>query len=159
MESEGAGTAGGPVWKDVTAMEAASSGVGTKLEPRRLVGISFVVFAAVGALFLRQMVALLLGALRVSDPALLGVEGVTVSSLIGVLLAAGAALFCFFNQRIYAGSLNIATELKKVTWPSLAETRVSTIAVIIASLIAALVLFFFDLISSKVMTEGIPALL
>jgi preprotein translocase subunit SecE len=140
-------------------MEAASSGVGTKLEPRRLVGISYVVFALIGALFLHQVIARLLGALRVSDPALFGIQGFTVSSLIGVLLAAGVALYCFFNQRIYAGSLNVATELKRVTWPSVAEIRVSTIAVIIASLIAALILFFFDLISSMVMTEWVPGLL
>lgn len=140
-------------------MEAASSGVGTKLEPRRLVGIAFVVFAVIGAMFLHQIVALILGALRVNDPALFGVQGFTVSVIVGTLLAAGIALFCFFNQRIYAGSLDIATELKRVTWPSLGETRVSTIAVIIASLVSALILFFFDLISSKVMAEWVPGLL
>ena len=140
-------------------MEAASGGVGTKLEPRRLVGITYVVFAVIGAMFLHQVIALILGALRVNDPALFGVQEFTVSALVGVLIAAGVALVCYFNQRIYAGSLDIATELKKVTWPSLGETRVSTVAVIIASVVSALILFFFDLVSSKVMAEWVPSLL
>jgi len=46
-----------------------------------------------------------------------------------------------------------------VTWPSLAETRVSTIAVIIASLVSALILFVFDFVASKVMTAWVPGLL
>ena len=41
-------------------------------------------------------------------------------------------------------SLEIAAELRKVTWPSLAETRAATIAVIVASLIAAVLLGLFD---------------
>jgi len=140
-------------------MEAASSGVGTKFEPRRMVGIAFVVFGLVVAMFLGRVLSQVLAALRWNDPQLFGIEELTVSSVVGFAIAAGAAVACYFNPRIYAGSLDIATELKKVTWPSLGETRVSTIAVIIASIVSALVLFFFDLVSSKVMTEWVPAFL
>ena len=43
-------------------------------------------------------------------------------------------------------SLEIALELKRVTWPSLRETRASTVAVVVASFIAAIVLGIFDFI-------------
>jgi preprotein translocase subunit SecE len=140
-------------------MEAASSntGVGAKFEPRRIVGVSYVVFGLLGALIFGQLIGKLLELLRWNDPQLLGVT--SVSSLLGVVLGAGIMLFCYFNQRIYAGSLDIAAELKKVTWPSLAETRVSTIAVIIASVVSALILFFFDIVWSKVMTVWAPQFL
>jgi len=124
-----------------------------------MVGIAFVVFGFVGAMFLSRVLAQLLAAMRWNDPQLFGIEELTVSAVLGFAIAAGAAIACFMNPRIYAGSLDVATELKKVTWPSLAETRVSTIAVIIASFVSALILFFFDLISSKVMTEWVPGML
>ena len=40
--------------------------------------------------------------------------------------------------------LEIAAELRKVSWPNLPETRAATIAVIVASLIAAVLLGLFD---------------
>jgi preprotein translocase subunit SecE len=42
-------------------------------------------------------------------------------------------------------SLEVALELRRVTWPSLRETRAATIAVIVASLVAAVILGAFDL--------------
>ena len=40
----------------------------------------------------------------------------------------------------------VLAELRKVSWPGLAETRAATIAVIVASLIAAALLGLFDVI-------------
>jgi len=45
-----------------------------------------------------------------------------------------------------------------VTWPSWAETRVSTIAVVIASLSAAVILFGIDTLAYKIMVNWLPAL-
>jgi preprotein translocase subunit SecE len=45
----------------------------------------------------------------------------------------------------------------KVTWPSWLETRTSTVAVIVASLVAAVILFFIDTIAYKMMVEWLPA--
>jgi len=41
---------------------------------------------------------------------------------------------------------DLVAELRKVSWPSLAETRAATIAVIVASLIAAVLLGVFDVL-------------
>jgi preprotein translocase subunit SecE len=54
-------------------------------------------------------------------------------------------------------AIDIASELMKVTWPSWSETRASTVAVIVASLVAAAVLFFIDTIAYKLMVEWLPA--
>ncbi len=62
------------------------------------------------------------------------------------------------NPKIRQLSLEIASELMKVTWPSWEETRVSTIAVVVASLVAAVILFGIDWLSYKVMVEWLPAL-
>ena len=50
-------------------------------------------------------------------------------------------------------SLEIALELRRVTWPSLRETRAATVAVIVASAIAAVVLGLFDMIWSWLSTK------
>jgi len=54
--------------------------------------------------------------------------------------------------------MEVASELMKVTWPSWAETRVSTVAVVIASLAAALILFAIDSLAYKIMVTWLPAL-
>ena len=45
----------------------------------------------------------------------------------------------------------------KVTWPSWGETRASTFAVVIASLVAAIVVFAIDAFSYRLMVEWLPA--
>ena len=53
-------------------------------------------------------------------------------------------------------SLEVANELMRVTWPSWEETRVSTFAVVVASVVAALVLFGIDTLSYKLMVDWLP---
>ena len=141
---------------------ASTAGVGGKFEPKRLVAMAYLIFALAGGMFFSRVVAALISGLRIAggnDLELLGVEGLTASLVIGFALSIGGVLFCYLNPRIHAGSLDIAAELKRVTWPSAAETRVSTVAVIIASLVAAGVLFTFDFVSSKLMTQWVPTAL
>jgi preprotein translocase subunit SecE len=121
-----------------------------------MVGVALFLFAVAGGMFLDRVAKAIFGALRWNDPQLVG-EDVTLTLLLGFGVAIAAALYVWFNQKLREGGLEIAAELKRVTWPSLAETRVSTIAVVIASLVASLVLFFFDFIASKVMTIWVPA--
>ena len=71
-------------------------------------------------------------------------------------VVAGAGAYCWVNARIHALALETATELMRVTWPSWHETRVSTTAVVVASLIAAVVLFGIDTLSYKLMVEWLP---
>lgn len=136
-----------------------STSLNAGMDAKRIVGIAYVVFAFVGVLFFTSLIEGVFAALRWSNPVLLGVDQLSPASLIAFLVTAGIIVACCVNKRVYSGSLDIATELKRVTWPTLAETKVSTIAVIIVSAIASIILFGFDFISSKVMSDWIPALL
>jgi preprotein translocase subunit SecE len=141
------------------AMDTGMSGVGAKMEPKRMVGLTLFVFALTGGMFLSRVAATVFEKLKWNDPALLGIEDLTITSLVGFALSISVVLYCYFNPTIRAGSLDIAAELKRVTWPSFAETRVSTVAVIIASVVAATILATFDFFSSKVMTVWVPQIL
>lgn len=138
---------------------SSSSAVGTRLEPRRLVGIAYVVFAAAAGMFLSHILSAVFAGLRWNDPQLLGIEDLTVTSLLGFVLAIGTAVALWMTPKVQGASLEVATELKKVTWPSFAETRVSTVAVIIASLVSSIILFVFDFLASKIMTVWVPGIL
>jgi len=74
------------------------------------------------------------------------VEGWNVSTLVGFAIAAVVAVVVWRIPRTQGVSLEVALELKRVTWPSLRETRAATVAVVVASFIAAVVLGVFDFI-------------
>ena len=124
-----------------------------------MVGITLVALAVAGGMFLSAVAKAAFGALTWNDAAIFGIEDLTVTSVLGFALATGAALYVYLNPKLRAAGLDIAAELKRVSWPTLAETQVSTVAVVIASLVSSLVLFFFDFIASKVMTIWVPAAL
>ena len=56
------------------------------------------------------------------------------------------AIYLWTNPRTHEVSIEIASELRKVSWPSIAETRAATIAVIVASIISAVLLGLFDVL-------------
>ncbi len=124
-----------------------------------MVGVAFFAFAFAGGMFLGHVIGAVFHALRLNDLSLLGVDELTLSAVLGFAVSVGAAVYCWLSQPIRTAALDVASELKRVTWPSLAETRVSTVAVIVASVVSSLVLFGFDLASSKVMTVWVPAAL
>ncbi len=73
-------------------------------------------------------------------------------------LTIGGGFYAWFNPKSRAVSIEVATELMRVTWPTWEETRISTVAVVIASLVAALILFGIDSFSYKVMVDWLPSL-
>lgn len=140
-----------------TASEASQQANRSAMDPKRLVVIFLLLAGIVTGLFFEHILGLLWARFGWGDPIL--IEGVDwqVSTLVGYLLALGLALFIWFNPRIHAVSVDVASELMKVTWPSWLETRTSTVAVIVASLVAAVILFFIDTIAYKMMVEWLPA--
>jgi preprotein translocase subunit SecE len=71
---------------------------------------------------------------------------VTVFSAATALIT-GIALYK--HERTYTLVTEVASELKKVTWPDAKDVRQATIVVIIMTIISALILGFFDLVWSK----------
>lgn len=140
-----------------TASEASQQANRSAMDPKRLVVIFLLLAGIVTGLFIEHILGLVWARFGWGDPIL--IEGVDwqVSTLVGYLLALGLALLTWFHPKTHAVAIDIASELMKVTWPTWPETRTSTVAVIVASLVAAVVLFFIDTIAYKLMVEWLPA--
>jgi preprotein translocase subunit SecE len=130
----------------------AMENVGGVEQPRRIVAIFYVLAALALGMFLEKVLEISFGAAGVNDAAVLG--DWTLSTVLGFGVAVVAAVVVWRVPKTQRVSLEIALELRRVTWPSMRETRAATIAVIIASFVAAIILGVFDLawswLSSKV---------
>ena len=71
-----------------------------------------------------------------------------VSVAAGVI-ATVVGIVAYKNDRAYHLANEVATELKKVTWPTAKEVRAATLVVIIMSIISALILGLFDFVWSN----------
>jgi preprotein translocase SecE subunit len=67
---------------------------------------------------------------------------------LALALALGIGITAYRNERIYGLANEVATELKKVTWPTRKETQAATLVVIVTVVIAALILGLFDAVWS-----------
>lgn len=66
---------------------------------------------------------------------------ITVAAALGAVVIGVAT---YRNDRIYHLANEVASELKKVTWPTAKEVRGSTITVIVMALVSAVILGLFD---------------
>jgi preprotein translocase subunit SecE len=126
--------------------------VGGVDQPKRVVGIFYVLAALALGVFLEKVLELVFGYAGVHDFTVF--SDWTLSTVVGFGIAAVAAIVVWRIPKTQQVSLEIALELRRVTWPSLRETRAATVAVIVASAVAAVILGVFDSIwswlSSKV---------
>jgi len=74
---------------------------------------------------------------------LLGVR-FTLTDVVGLVAGVATAVLLRRSERVNTLALEIGNELKKVTWPSWKETRMSTIVVIITTFVVAAILGVFD---------------
>ena len=129
------------------------------MTPERLVVIFTLCLGIVLVLFLKHVIGPVWVAVGLPDrPLIEGAEEWTYSSLVAVAVTAGLLGAAWANARVRHLAFETASELMRVTWPSWEETRVSTVAVIVASVLAGLILFFIDSVSYKLMVEWLPAL-
>jgi preprotein translocase subunit SecE len=142
----------------MSASEASQQANRAEMDPRRLVVISYLVFGVILALFFGHVLDAVFAQLNVKNVQLVEGTDIKLVFVLGVLLSGGLAAFCWTNPRVKALSLEVATELMRVTWPSFEETRVSTIAVVVASVVAAVILFSMDVLAYKFMVDWLPAL-
>lgn len=142
----------------MSATEASQQANRAEMDPRRLVVVSFLVMGLVLTLFLGRMMELLFVQLSVTNTEILAGAGIKLADLIGFAVTAGLAGYAWTNPKVKGLSLEVATELMKVTWPSWEDVRVSTIAVVVASLVAAVLLFGMDTLSYQLMVKWLPML-
>ncbi len=120
----------------------------TGIEPKRMVVIFYVLAALALGVFAQKILGLVFSYARWNDPAVFG-EDWTLTSILGFAVAAAAAIVTWRTPKANATSLEIAGELKKVTWPTMRETRAATVAVVIATFAAAVVLGVFDFVWAR----------
>ncbi len=115
-------------------------------QPKRIVGVFYVAAAIIVGVFLTRVLGAVLNQAGINDPRLdLGfIELGNVSTLVGYCVAFLAAIVVWRMPRTQQVSLDVVMELRRVTWPSWRETRAATIAVIVASFVAAVILGLFD---------------
>jgi len=77
----------------------------------------------------------------------------TLSTLIGLVVAVGVGAFCWMNSKIRDFCGECVDELRKVSWPDMAETRWNSIVVVIFSFICAGILGVFDGVFSWLTTQ------
>src|SRR2546423_3384588 len=114
---------------------------------QRIVAVGYIVLALLSGFFLEHVLLAGFGTFGVTQPLTRPLwNDWTWSSFIGLLAAFGTAFYLWKNAKSREVSFEIAAELRKVSWPGLAETRAATVAVIVASLIAAALPGLFDVI-------------
>ncbi len=121
----------------------------TGMDPKRMVGVFFVLAALAVGVFLEKILGLVFTYARWNDPAVFG-EDWTLTTVLGFAIAAVAAVVAWRTPRTQTVSLEIAGELKKVTWPTLRETRAATVAVVVATFVAAVILGVFDFVWARI---------
>jgi preprotein translocase subunit SecE len=113
------------------------------IDPKRMVVIFYVLAALAVGVFAEKVLELVFSYVRWNDPTIFGDEW-RLTTVLGFALAAVAAVVVWRTPKTQTVSLEIASELKKVTWPTLRETRAATLAVVIATFVAAVILGLFD---------------
>jgi preprotein translocase subunit SecE len=114
---------------------------------QRLVGIAYAFFAFLIGFVLEQALGELfagIGLNSLNDSLLFGVEGWSTTTAIAYGLGIGIAVGAWLLPRTRELSLEVAGELRKVTWPSRRETQAATVAVIITTAAFAVLLGFVN---------------
>ena len=141
----------------MSGSEASQQANRAGMDPKRLVVIAYLVFGFIIILFLDHLFEQVLARFGVNNRILIEGPDWRVSTLASAAVTIGGGFYAWFNPKSRNISTEVATELMRVTWPSWEETRISTFAVVIASLVAAIILFGIDSFSYKVMVDWLPA--
>src|SRR3954469_13715997 len=114
---------------------------------QRIVAIGYIVLALLTGFFLEHVLLAAFSTFTFTQPLTRPLyNDWTWSSIVGLAVAFGTAFYLWRTPKSRDVSFEIVSELRKVSWPGLAETRAATIAVIVASLIAAALLGLFDVL-------------
>ena len=113
-------------------------------QPKRYVAIFYVLATIAVGKTLEKLTEIAFSLTRFNDAPV--IAGWNVSSVVGFAIAIAVAVVVWRIPKTQTVSLEVALELKRVTWPSLRETRAATVAVVVASFIAAIILGVFDFI-------------
>lgn len=111
---------------------------------QRFVNIAYVLVGIVSWVISARLFGFIMDLIsRDLDKPLIGTDFAR-SDLIGLLAGVAAGVALKLNRNVNTWALEVANELKKVTWPTWEETKLSTVVVVITSIIVAVILGLFD---------------
>ena len=70
-------------------------------------------------------------------------------TLVAAVVAGALGVIMYRSDRYYYLANEVASELKKVTWPTAKEVRTATMVVVVMAIISALILGLFDFVWSN----------
>lgn len=111
----------------------------------RWIILSYGVSALIAVYLVSKMAIGVMDLAGFEDP-LAGV--IPITTLIGLLCGVGVFVGLLKHPRATDFGLDVVKEIRKVTWPSVVETRAATFVVIILVIIISFILGFFDYIFS-----------
>ncbi len=118
------------------------------MSQERMVNLSFVAAALLLWYLSGSLFAGLFDVIRPEwDAGIIGRE-FRLSNLLGISAGILGGLYLWRSERIFSLAHEVASELRKVTWPTPAETRLSTIVVLVTTVIVASCLWVFDTVFS-----------
>jgi len=121
---------------------------------QRLLAMGLIFIVLCVGFVLTKVSELILTSTGVGNPQF---AGLSLAVLIGAGLAVALGVVAWMSDRVQDVGQEVAGELRKVTWPTWPEIRAATGAVVIATLVAAVLLGVMDFVGAKVMSEWIPA--
>jgi preprotein translocase SecE subunit len=122
---------------------------------RKWIYLSYIAATLLVAWVLDQTLRLVAGQLRIHNPMVMGVLPAT-AVIAGVVMAV-TAYFYFRQPKVDAFSNEVAQELRKVTWPGTNHAYRSTLVVIVAVIVMAVVLGIFDWICTQLVSLVLQA--
>ena len=120
-------------------------------EVKRYVNLAFIIGGIILAWFCMKFAGWIISLTPLPDTRLMG-EHVTYSTIIGIIMAGLISFLLWRNDRVHEGAIAVASEMKKVTWPTGDETKYAMKVVLAMSLIVSLILFLFDM-GAKQLTD------
>jgi len=118
------------------------------MSQERMVNLAFVAAALLLWFLSAHLFAGLFDAFRPEwDAGIIGRE-FRLSNLLGISVGILGGIALWRNPRILTLAHEVTGELRKVTWPSMAETRLSTVVVVVTTIIVAACLWMFDFVFS-----------
>lgn len=81
------------------------------------------------------------------DLALIG-EEFRLSNLLGIGVGVFGGIYLWRHERLFTLANEVAFEMRKVTWPTVEETRLQTIVTVVVTIIIACCLWAFDILFS-----------
>lgn len=117
------------------------------MSTQRILLLGYIVLGLLLALTLENLLGGLFAGvsfLGFLNHSLFGQDNWSYATVLGWGIALAVSLWCWRDARVKTPATEVVDELSRVSWPTLPETRAATWAVIVTTLVFAVILGAFD---------------